>query len=37
VDFIRADTGSGAEIAGQVAKRFGVLLHRRTIERVRSR
>jgi transposase len=37
VDFIRADTGSGAQIAEQVAKRFGVLLHRRTIERVRSR
>jgi transposase len=37
VDFIRADTGSGAQIAEQVAERFGVLLHRRTIERVRSR
>ena len=37
VDFIRADTGSGAQIAEQVADRFGVLLHRRTIERVRSR
>ena len=37
VDFIRADTGSGAQIAEQVAQRFGVLLHRRTIERVRSR
>ncbi len=37
VDFIRADTGSGAQIAEQVAERCGVLLHRRTIERVRSR
>jgi transposase len=37
VDFIRADTGSGAQIAGQVADRFGVRLHRRTIERVCSR
>ena len=37
VDFIRADTGSGAQIAEQVADRFGVLLHRRTIERVRGR
>ena len=37
VDFIRADTGSGAQIAEQVAQRFGVLLHRSTIERVRSR
>jgi len=37
VDFIRADTGSGAQIAEQVAERFGVVLHRRTIERVRSR
>ncbi|HYA51213.1 MAG TPA: helix-turn-helix domain-containing protein [Streptosporangiaceae bacterium] len=37
VDFIRADTGSGAQIAEQVAERFGVVLHRRTIERVRRR
>ena len=37
VDFIRADTGSGAQIAEQVADRFGVVLHRRTIERVRGR
>jgi hypothetical protein len=37
VDFIRTDTGSGAQIAEQVAERFGVLLHRRTIERVRDR
>ena len=37
VDFIRADTGSGAQIAEQVADRFGVRLHRRTIERVRAR
>jgi transposase len=37
VDFIRADTGSGAQIAEQVADRFGVVLHRRTVERVRRR
>jgi transposase len=37
VDFIRADTGSGAQIAEQVAERFGVRLHRRTVERVRRR
>jgi transposase len=37
VDFIRADTGSGAQIAEQVADRFGVRLHRRTVERVRGR
>jgi transposase len=37
VDFIRADTGSGAQIAEQVADQFGVQLHRRTIERVRER
>lgn len=37
VEFIRADTGSGAQIAEQVAERFGVRLHRRTIERVRQR
>jgi hypothetical protein len=37
VEFIRADTGSGAQIAEQVADRFGVRLHRRTIERVRGR
>jgi transposase len=37
VDFIRADTGSGAHIAEQVADLFGVRLHRRTIERVRRR
>lgn len=38
VDFIRAEAdGSGAQIAEQVADRFGVLLHRRTIERVRGR
>ncbi len=35
VDFIRTGTGSGALIAEQVADRFGVRLHRRTIERVR--
>ena len=38
VSFIRADAdGSGAQIAEQVADRFGVRLHRRTIERVRGR
>jgi transposase len=38
VDFIRAEAhGSGAQIAEQVADRFGVVLHRRTIERVRGR
>ncbi len=37
VDFIRAEGGSGALIAEQVADRFGVQLHRRTIERVRGR
>jgi transposase len=37
VDFIRAEDGSGAQIAEQVADRFGVLLHRRTVERVRGR
>lgn len=37
VEFIRADAGSGAQIAEQVADRFGVRLHRRTIERVRGR
>ena len=37
VEFIRADTGSGAQIAEQVADRFGVRLHRRTVERVRRR
>jgi transposase len=38
VDFIRAEAHeSGAQIAEQVAERFGVLLHRRTVERVRGR
>jgi transposase len=38
VDFLRAEAhGSGAQIAEQVADRFGVVLHRRTIERVRGR
>ncbi len=36
VEFIRtAAPGSGAEIADQVAVRFGVVLHRRTVERAR--
>ena len=37
VEFIRADAGSGAEMADQVAERFGVRLHRRTVERARGR
>ena len=37
VEFIRAEAGSGAQIAEQVAEQFGVRLHRRTIERVRGR
>jgi len=37
LDFIRATTGSGTQIAEQVADRFGVVLHRRTVERVRGR
>lgn len=37
VEFIRsAAPGSGAQIAGQVTDRFGVRLHRRTVERVRG-
>jgi transposase len=38
VEFIRsAATGSGAQIAEQVADQFGVNLHRRTVERARGR
>lgn len=37
VDFIRASTGSGALIAERVADRFGVRVHRRSIQRVRQR
>jgi transposase len=38
VEFIcSAAPGSGAQIAEQVADRFGVRLHRRTVERVRGR
>jgi hypothetical protein len=37
VDVIRADTGSGVRIVEDVADRFGVRVHRRTIERVRGR
>ncbi|MDQ2797061.1 MAG: helix-turn-helix domain-containing protein [Actinomycetota bacterium] len=38
VEFIRTDaSGSGAQIAEQVADRFGVRLHRRTVERARGR
>ncbi len=37
-EFIRsAPPASGAALAEQVAERFGVVLHRRTIERVRAR
>ena len=37
VEFIRsAASGSGAQIAAQVTDRFGVRLHRRTVERVRG-
>jgi hypothetical protein len=37
VEFIRSGApGSGAKVAEQVADRFGVRLHRRTIERVRG-
>ena len=37
VAFIRAAApGSGAQIAAQVTDRFGVRLHRRTVERVRG-
>jgi hypothetical protein len=38
VAFIRAEAhGSGAEIAERVAERFGLRLHRRTVERVKGR
>ena len=38
VEFIRSDTsGSGAAVAYLVADRFGVRLHRRTVERARGR
>ena len=38
VEFIRsAAPGSGAQVAKQVTDRFGVRLHRRTVERVRGR
>jgi len=38
VAFIRsAAPGSGAQIAAQVTDRFGVRLHRRTVERVRGK
>lgn len=37
VEFIHAEGGSGAQISERVADRFGVRLHRRTIERVRGR
>jgi transposase len=37
-EFIRsAPPASGAALAAQVAERFGVVLHRRTIERARAR
>ena len=38
VEFIRsAAPASGAQVAEQVADRFGVRLHRRTVERVRGK
>lgn len=38
VEFIRAGaSGSGAQIVEQVVDRFGVRLHRRTVERARGR
>lgn len=37
VEFIRASGSGPAELAEQVASRFGVGLHRRTIERARVR
>jgi transposase len=38
VAFIRSEPGaSGAQLAEQVAERFGVRLHRRTVERARGR
>ena len=38
VEFIRADASrSGAQVAEQVSDRFGVRLHRRTVERARGR
>lgn len=39
VAFLRAGApgGSGAELAGEVERRFGVSLHRRTIERAQRR
>jgi len=38
IEFLRsAPPASGAALAAQVAERFGVVLHRRTIERARGR
>ena len=39
VEFLQAapPARSGAELAAQVADRFGVVLHRRTVERTRRR
>jgi transposase len=38
MEFIHSQAhGSGADVADQVAERFGVQLHRRTVERARSR
>jgi transposase len=36
VAFLRSAEGSGAVLAQQVEERFGVRLHRRTVERARS-
>jgi len=37
VSFIRDGAGGSGELVEQVADRFGVRLHRRTVERVRGR
>ena len=37
VEFIAEASGSGAQVAEQVEDRFGVRLHRRTVERARGR
>jgi hypothetical protein len=37
VEFIRAADAGPGQLAGEVADRFGVRLHRRTIERARAR
>jgi hypothetical protein len=37
VSFIRDGAGGSGELGERVADRFGVRLHRRTVERVRGR